>query len=145
MARNAKPLFIRVCIEFVDNLTLILKTTFVLGSIVLVQDLLQLMKETGDPVVYEEITVTVPEKFEASGEPEAPGSVMTDGVILALNCTYEDYRNTHFDECVKEGSGIYQRPQAEPDDTGYIFYDSRVLFAKLDDAGSFREATENSL
>jgi hypothetical protein len=50
-----------------------------------------------------------------------------------LNCTFEDYRTTHYDECVEAPSNIYQRPQADPDDIGYVPHDVPILLARLND------------
>jgi len=49
----------------------------------------------------------------------------------ALNCTYTDYRNQHFEDCVRDPSEVYRRPGANPDDTGFVDYDRLVLFAGL--------------
>ena len=69
---------------------------------------------------------------------ETPEPVLSDGVMHALNCTYQDYRDAHYDECVKDPSRIYPRPQADPDDTGHVFYDTPVLFAQLDSVSRTR-------
>ena len=57
---------------------------------------------------------------------------LTDGVKQALNCTYEDFRGEHYDECVKGPSSIYKNPRTNEDDTGYVMYDTRTLYARLE-------------
>ena len=120
-----KPLLVRLCATFVDNLVLILRTAFVMGAILLVQDLHVLFEEAKQPVVE---VVPVPTILV-----EVQESALSEGVRQALNCTYKDYRNAHYDECVPGPSDVYPRPQADPDDTGHVTYQSRVLYASLDD------------
>ena len=65
--------------------------------------------------------------------------VLTDGVLHALNCTYTEYRETHFDECVDEPSQVYPRPIG--DDPGGAWNPDRnrpVLLAHLDNGQSSR-------
>lgn len=75
-------------------------------------------------------------------EPPAPPDViveqepwLTEGVQHALNCTHADYRNEHYDECVLEPSEIYPKPEANPDDIGFIASEDLVLYASLKGAG----------
>jgi hypothetical protein len=128
-----EPLLVRLCTAFVENLTLILRTAFVVCAVLLVQDLRTLLEEVTQPIAESVPTPTVTVEIEAAGATEAQEPVLSEGVMHALNCTYEDYRNVHYDECVKDPSGIYQRPQAEPDDTGLVIYATPVLYARLDD------------
>lgn len=130
-----EPLLVRLCVAFVDNLALILKTGLVLGAVLLVRDLRTFLDEVNQPVAESAPVPIVPleiEKVEEIVEIEAQAPVLSDRVKQALNCTYANYRNTHYDECVKEPSSIYPRPEADPDDTGLIIFDSPVLFARLD-------------
>lgn len=132
------PLFVRLCQSFVDNLGVILKTAFVFGAIVLVQDLLTGLEETRD-APPRSTQILEPDRLA----PEEPGSVtdaatrddapvetfMSDGVRHALNCTYTDYRNEHFDECVGDDSDVYRHPPADPDDRGFLGRDEEILLA----------------
>lgn len=124
-----EPLLIRLCTAFVDNLTLLLKTAFVFGAVLLIQDLRTLLEDVSQP---EPAPVGVV-KTQEIDDSEPRGSMLTDSVKSALNCTYEDYRNAHYDECVKEPSQIYVRPQADPDDTGLVIRELPVMYARLKD------------
>ena len=127
-----EPLLIRLCASLVDNLTLILRTAFVIGSIFLVQEL-QLIFENGSQSTTESTpSQIVSADVNVIDEGKVPKTALSDGVKSALNCTYENYRKTHYDECVKEPSQIYQRPQADPDDMGLVSYDTPTLYARLD-------------
>ena len=128
-----EPLLVRLCTAFVDNLVLILRTAFVMGALLLVQDLRILFEEAKQPVVEVVPVPTIPVEVVAVDAREVQDPVLSERVRQALNCTYEDYRDAYYDECVKEPSGIYPRPQADPDDTGLVIYQSRVLYASLDD------------
>ncbi len=123
----------RLCVAFVDNLTLILRLAFIAGAFFLASDLRTLPEELNPPVVEVAPVQTNPVNRSAPTPAieEDPGW-LTSGVKQALNCTYENFRSEHYDECVKEASSIYTRPQADPDDTGYIMYETRTLFARLD-------------
>ena len=127
-----KPLLIRLCEGFLANLTLILRTAFVIGAIFLVQDLRSLLEDSAQPAATTPAQVTV--EVEPLEAPEAEESVLSEGVIHALNCTYEDFRNSHYDECVDDRSRIYPRPPGA-DDTGYILYDSPILYAHFQGSG----------
>jgi hypothetical protein len=125
------PLFIRLCEAFVDNLANILRLGLVVGALFLVRDLAELRElvlPRGDaPLVSEQADVIEP--LEPAAGEEEPW--LSDGVKHALNCTHEDYRNAHYDDCVDDASEIYKRPGADPDDTGFILRESEVLFAGL--------------
>ncbi|MDH3613448.1 MAG: hypothetical protein OEU90_12030 [Gammaproteobacteria bacterium] len=127
-----EPLLVRLCASFVDNLTLILRIAFVMGAVLLVQDLRTLFNEVTEPVAQSTPAAAVSVDIETIDATEAHEPVLSERVEHALNCTYEDYRNAHYDECVKEPSRIYVRPQAEPDDTGLVIYDAPVIYARLD-------------
>lgn len=126
-----EPLFVRFCSAFVDNLTLMLRTAFVIGALFLVQDLQIKFEQSGQPVA--EIQTGHSASTPRPAEPtRAEAPVLSDGVRHALNCTFEDFRNENFDECVNGPSRVYQRPDAEEDDTSHNFYAVPVLFASLD-------------
>ena len=127
-----EPLLVRLCVAFVENLTLILKAALVVGVVLLVRDLRTFLEEVNQPVVESVLMQAVPLAIEEIGETGTQEPVLSDRVKQALNCTYANYRNTHFDECVKEPSSIYPRPDADPDNTGLIIFDTPVLFAPLD-------------
>jgi hypothetical protein len=131
-----EPLFVRLCTAFVENLTLMLRTGLILGAVVLVHDLRILLDDVNQPVAESVPAQAAPGESEAIDVTETMEPVLSDGVMHALNCTYQDYRDTHYDECIKDPSGIYPRPQADPDDTGLIIYDTPVLFAQLQDVHS---------
>jgi hypothetical protein len=120
-----KPLFVRLCVAFVDNLAMILRGAFILGALALTQQLdtfsedLALPLADLDPVVEQPVTEFAP---VVPTEPEQP--VLTDRVTHFLNCTYEAYRKAHYAECVDEPSGIYRPPEADPDDTGSLYWPS---------------------
>jgi hypothetical protein len=58
--------------------------------------------------------------------------VINDRILHAKNCTIAEYREAHYDDCVDEPSSVYPRPEADPDDIGYLADDSPVMFASLD-------------
>jgi hypothetical protein len=122
-----------LCTTFIDNLTLILRTGLVIGAVLLVHDLRVLLDEVTQPVAESVPAPAVPVENEAIDTTEAQEPVLSEGVMHALNCTYEDYRNAHYDECVEDPSRIYLREHADPDDTGHVIYDTPVLYARLDD------------
>jgi len=103
-----------------------------MGAVLLVQDLRTLFNEVTEPVAQSTPAAAVSVDIETIDATEAHEPVLSERVEHALNCTYEDYRNAHYDECVKEPSRIYVRPQAEPDDTGLVIYDAPVIYARLD-------------
>ena len=133
-----EPLFVRFCTAFVDNLTLMLRTGLILGAVVLVHDLRLLLDDANEPMAESVPAEVAPAESEAIDVTETLEPVLSDGVMHALNCTYQDYRDTHYDECIEDPSQIYPRPQADPDDTGLVIYDTPVLFAHL---SSFSSAT----
>jgi hypothetical protein len=133
-----EPLLIRLCTKFVENLTLILRIGLVMGAVLLVHELRILFEEVKQPVAESALARAVPVESEEIGTTEAQEPVLTDGVMHALNCTYGEYRDAHYDECVKDPSRIYLRPQADPDDTGYVMYDAPVMYARLDDYARYR-------
>ena len=131
-----EPLFVRLCTAFVENLTLMLRTGLILGAVVLVHDLRILLDDVNEPVAESVPAQAAPGESEAIDVTETMEPVLSDGVMHALNCTYQDYRDTHYDECIKVPSQIYPPPQADPDDTGLVIYDTPVLFAQLQDVHS---------
>lgn len=127
------PLFVRLCSAFVDNLASLLRVALVFGAIMLVRDLRSLPGEDSQrqvepsPPAVTEVQVIEDEIIEE----EEP--FLSERIKHALNCTYDKYRRAHFDECVEEPSRIYARPEADPDDTGYVMHDSPIMFASLVD------------
>jgi len=125
-----EPLLVRSCSAFVNNLTLILKTAFILGAILLARDFHSLSNDLSRSAADIEPTLVVKEvEPEPTAEPEPQEPLLNERVQHYLNCTYEDYRATYYDECIKGPSKIYRRPQAKPDDIGSIPYDVRHLYA----------------
>ena len=127
-----EPLLVRLCARVVNNLTLILRTAFIIGAIFLAQDFRDFTEELPQSMAEIEPAPAVQE-IEPAPEAEPQEPVLSDRVQHFLNCTYEDYRTTHYDECVEAPSNIYQRPHADPDDIGYIPHDEPILFARLND------------
>lgn len=121
-----EPLLIRFCRGLVDNLTTILRTGLVIGAVVLLQDLRDFMAENAPPVADVSPERAAPVEVEVAA-PRLP--VITESVEMALNCTYTEFRNEHYDECVQDGSRVYKRPGADPDDTSQLFEPPEVLFA----------------
>jgi len=132
-ALGREPLFVRLCSAFVDNLTLILRTALVTGALFLVQDLSNFYDRVADDAVEAESAQNEAESESIPLEPIMPDEpVINEGVKHAMNCTYADYRESHYDDCVNEPSAVYPRPEADPDDIGYLADDSPVMFASLD-------------
>ena len=127
-----EPLLVRLAAAFVENLTLMLKTALVVGAVILVHDLRTALEEVPQPVTESVPSSASPVVIEEIDAIEAQETVLSDRVKHAFNCTFEDYRNAHYDDCVREPSSIYVRPNADPDNTGLVFYDAPVLYARLD-------------
>jgi len=128
-----EPLVLRLCNAFVDNLAMILRTAFVIGAFFLVQDLrlftAEVRQQPADPAPIATLDTGPVTPIET---PEPEEAVLTDDVKRALNCTYTEYRNAHYDECVQDQSEIYRRPGPGPDETGYMQYGIQTLYARLD-------------
>ncbi len=123
-----RPLFIRFCEAFVENLSLILKVALVFGAIAFVQKL----PDSSEPQPTDVIAL----EEEAREEIEIPTEGedwKSPGVLHALNCTYTDYREQHYDECVEDSSEVYKRPGADPDDTSFVPRDDLLLYASLNE------------
>ncbi len=139
-----EPLLVRSCSAFVNNLTRILQTAFIVGAIFLAQDFSSLTEDLPPSVAeIEPVPAVLEVVAEPGAEPEPQEPVLTERVKHFLNCTYEDYRITHYDECVEGPSRIYRGPQAEPDDMGNVSYVMPVRLARLDDYTSFEQARLN--
>ena len=128
---RGRPLFIRLCEAFVDNLSLILRIALIMGAISFVDTYLD-QKAKLAPTDESQ-----PEQIAVEEEPPAPDSIpdseewKTPGVVHALNCTFAEYRDKHYDECVDDSSEVYKRPGADPDDTSFVPDDELVLYASL--------------
>ena len=125
-----KPLFIRLCEAFVDNLAMILRGALIGGALVLAHQFATLTEDLS-PHVAEIDSVPVPADVSADSivPPEPAQPVVTDRVRHYLNCTYEEYRRENYADCIDEPSGIYRPPEADPDDTGSLFRQSPLRFA----------------
>ena len=125
-----KPLFIRLCEAFVDNLGMILRGALVAGALVLAQQFGSLTEKLSpavvelEPLVDEPVIVAMPLPPAESSAPVVSGRARH-----YLNCTYEAYRRENYAECVDEPSSIYRPPEADPDDTGSLFHPSPLRFA----------------
>ncbi len=126
-----EPLFVRLCSAFIENLTLILRAALVTGALFLVHDLSEFYDRVTDDAVEAE-TAEAESESATTEVTEVDVPVINDGVMHALNCTFTDYRDAHYDECVDEPSSVYPRPEADPDDIGFLAGDSPVMFASLD-------------
>ena len=125
-----KPLFVRLCSAFVDNLAMILRGAFIVGAIVLAQQLDTFTEGLAPPVADIEPVIETPVNNVEPLAPAEPGQpVLTDRVRHYLNCTFETYREENYAECVEEPSGIYRPPEADPDDTGSLFRPSGLRLA----------------
>ena len=120
-------MLIRACTAIVDNLAQVLRVALIVGAIFLVRDLHDFRNEISPEVAVVE-PVTVIQKIES--DPDE--SLFTERVQHFLNCTYEDYRREHYDECTNGQSRIYGPPQADPDDMGNVLYNGPILLARLD-------------
>ena len=77
--------------------------------------------------------IAEPERENAPAEiMEVEVPVINDRILHARNCTIAEYREEHYDECVDEPSSVYPRPEAGPDDIGFLAADSPVLLARLE-------------
>lgn len=118
-ARAREPVLVRLCSAFVSNLSTILQAGLVVGAAFFIHDFRILMDELlPAATVSEAIPVAVEIEVQAAAEPELQESLYTDRVMHFYNCTFEDYRNANYEDCVLEPSEIYQPPEADPDDTG---------------------------
>lgn len=125
-----KPLFIRLCEAFVDNLAMILRGALIAGALVLAQQFGSLTENLSPAVVELEPPVEEPAIIATPLPPaESPGPVVSDRARHYLNCTYEAYRRENYAECVDEPSRIYRPPEADPDDTGSLLRPSPLRFA----------------
>lgn len=126
-----KPLFVRFCVAFVDNLAMILRAAFILGALAFAQQLDNLSEDLAPPIADLDPVVEKPVIEPLPLAPVEPGQpVLTDRVTHFLNCTYEAYRSDHYAECVDEPSGIYRPPEADPDDTGSLLQSSPLRVAR---------------
>ena len=132
-----EPLFIRACSAFVENLAMILRVALVVGGIFLVRELPLLLEQAED-----EQTQQSPAVAESDSAPttliEEEDEVLTPGVLRALNCTYKDFRDANYDDCVDDQSEVYRRPGADPDDAGFILADADTLYASTTDSAANR-------
>ena len=125
-----EPLLLRSCSAFVNNLRLILQIAFIVGAILLAQEFRSFTEELA-PTVAEIDPPPANLEIKPIADPGPQEPVLTERVKHYLNCTYEDYRITHYEECVEAPSRIYRGPQADPDDMGNVSYDAPVLLARL--------------
>ena len=137
-----KPLFIRLCEAFVENLAMILRSALIVGALALAHQFATLT-EGLSPSIAEIDSVPIPADVTAEPivPPEPAQPVVTDRVRHYLNCTYEDYRNEHFDSCVEQQSQICRAPGAAPDETGRLPREAESRFALV---MSFDAATPDS-
>lgn len=130
-----EPLLVRLCSAFLNNLASLLRIAFVAGVIMLMQDFRDMTGELLQPVAEVEESPVSDVESDATDEFVGREPLLTDGVKHALNCTYQDYRNAHYNECVNvdSPSEVYPRPDADPDDTSHTSSrESSVMFASLD-------------
>lgn len=146
----SEPLFVRLCKAFVDNLGILLKTAFVFGAVLLVQNLTDALQEMRDappsevPILATDSEIDRSERgdvetpADASQEPEVIESFMSEGVKRAFNCTFTEYREAHYEECVDEPSDVYRQP-VDADDSGFMQAESAILYAGVVTASEARE------
>lgn len=134
---SGEPLFVRACAAFVANLGLILRVAMLAGALLLFRDV-DLLLEKFRP--SESGIESLPVASLAPGEPQdvpaarPPEPALSEDARHFLNCTYEAYRNAHYDECVDGGSEIYARPDADPDNRGGLINELPVRYARLDES-----------
>lgn len=135
-----EPLFVRLCTALVDHLGLILKTAMLLAAAVFMQELQSSFSGTEQADRLEPTPAIVTTNPVApTVENEGAEPVLNEGVLQALNCTYAEYRNTHYDECVREPSQVYPKPVGdEPGGAWFHNPAPGVLLARLDEAPSRR-------
>jgi len=128
-----EPLLVKACRTFVELLPTILRTGFVLGAVLFLHEFRELSADPARTVVLDPPLPVAREESGAPPREETPAStpVLNDRVRHFLNCTYEEYRREHFDECVEQQSLIYQPPQLGPDETGNALYAWPVRYAGL--------------
>lgn len=123
-----EPLVIQLSKVFVANLRLILNVAMVFGAVFLAQELRESSDDVPAYVEHQQVVQEQsPDDSAFADEDEEP--VLSEGVMHALNCTYEDYLKEHYAECVEDGSEIYRPIEADPDDAGYLFDETPILFA----------------
>ncbi len=125
-----EPAFVRACEVFVKTLPLALRVALVIGAALFVREL----RDVADMADRHEIVVehfvdahnheVPPPREDAQVEP-----VLNERVRHYLNCTYEDYRNEHFDSCVEQRSQIYRKPEAGTDETGRLLRETDFRYA----------------
>ena len=118
-ARAREPVLVRLCSAFVNNVSTILKAGLVVGAAMFIHDFRILMDELL-PAMTVSKPVPVAVEVQAADDSETQESLYTDRVMHFYNCTFEDYRNANYEDCVLEPSEIYQPPEANPDDTGWV-------------------------
>jgi hypothetical protein len=127
-----EPLLLRFCAALVDNLTLILRMTFVFGSIWLVRNILDHYDTgiDGETMIAAEREAGVAGETDTEVLPKEP-TLLIDGVKLALNCTRSEFRNAHYAECKVEDSEIYRRTTPADDERGQLTQPSQTMYADL--------------
>jgi hypothetical protein len=132
---SREPLFVRACASFVANLALILKVAMLAGTLLFIRDADLLLERFRLPApVLESLPVAEVQPGEPQDAPAPPEPALSDSARHFLNCTYEAYRNAHYDECVDGDSEIYARPDADPDNRGGLLNELPVRYARLDES-----------
>ncbi len=120
-----EPMLIELCKAFVANLRSILNAGMLVGAVLLAQELRQ---SADNPTAHEaeSIITAAPEQIE---EPAVP--LNADRIRHWQNCTRPDYASEHIEACELEASEIYGPEPADATDTGFLFTESPVIFARL--------------
>ena len=111
---------------------MILRVGLVFGAVFFVQELGEFVADNSVPtaeLLPEETNRSEP---NSASKPNGDDEWLTDGVKLALRCTYEEYRDAHYEECVDEPSLVYEQPNSEADDTTLVFGETRALLASVE-------------
>lgn len=128
--RSREPIFIRLCSTFVDNLTLILRIGFVFGVAFLVHTIADEFRATPQSSAAQIAEQSATEQSEAPElVTEKEESLLSDRVKLARDCTYREFREAHYEECVESDSAIWHNPNG----SGSVTRESPVRYALLND------------
>ncbi len=120
LSNNGPPLIVVLGRRIAENLTLILGIAF-LGAVALVLDnvaehmheSVQRSAEAPEPAGSGAATEDDQKPQKLLAEEAEADRRFDERVEHYRRCTFGDYREQHFDECVQKGSRVYKRPYRE--------------------------------